>query len=77
MANELFEKRSVNFSDRNESVMSNELYVPPPLPITKLFSDVFSEEWAGNSALAICDTVSHIRRLGRSSSLMKLTILTR
>ncbi|KAF8811261.1 cytochrome P450 [Phlegmacium glaucopus] len=25
MANELFEKRSVNFSDRNESVMSNEL----------------------------------------------------
>lgn len=27
MANELFEKRSINYSDRGESVMSGELYV--------------------------------------------------
>lgn len=58
MANELFEKRSINYSDRSESVMSGELYV---LSRTSLqIYSCFFEAWAGTSVSAICATVSRI-----------------
>ena len=57
MANELFEKRSVNYSDRCESVMSGELYVIHR-KLLEFRSRSLSEAWAGSSVLDICDTVS-------------------
>ena len=46
MANEFFEKRSVNFSDRNESVMLNELYVLITKFLSK-FTHVFPKNGLG------------------------------
>ena len=58
MANELFDKRSINYSDRCEFVMSNELYVTIHKASFQIYSYSLPTAWAGTSVLDICDTVS-------------------